>query len=136
MYKKTSDNILGEFENFTNEFNIFKNYHENFELDINDKCELCDNKINLLTYDLVNFKEIFDKTKDYLLLELESNLDKHELIQLQSQNGYLDLIVFFKNSNNENILLLGEEIGRLKQIFTEKDELIKILMDKDVEKDN
>ena len=66
---------------------------------MSNKINQYENKINLLNLEINNFKEVLGKTKEYLLLELETNSDKYNQIKFQNENIYSDLISFLKNEN-------------------------------------
>ncbi|WP_295593156.1 hypothetical protein, partial [uncultured Methanobrevibacter sp.] len=123
---KNFDNVTEEIENFPKDLNFEKNT-KNQDFDIDNKLNIYDNQINYLNQEIIDFKEIISKTKEYLLLELESNLDKHKQIQLKNENKYEELIILLKNDNNDKFSSLNEEIGKLKQIIIGKNELIEIL---------
>ena len=96
MSEKIKDNKM---ENFKKKY---KNYRNN-ELEMSNKINQYENKINLLNLEINNFKEVFGKTKEYLLLELETNSDKYNQIKFQNENIYSDLISFLKNENTNEI---------------------------------
>ena len=138
MSKKSNDinNLLNKIDNFTNELKKFEIFYKNQDFEYNNKLNIYENKIDDINHELNNFKEIFEKTKEYLLLEIESSLDKHKQIQFNDENRYNELIILLKNNNDKNISSLSEEIGNLKQIITGKDELIKSFKIKDDEYNN
>ena len=134
MSKKTRETmLLEELENLSYQLKNFEKYFKSYDKCINDKFEFYDDKFNSFAIELTNFKEIFDKTREYLLLELESTLDNYNQIQLQNKDGYRELFVLLKKNNDDNFSLAYEEIGRLKHIISEKDELIEILENRENE---
>ena len=129
MSKKNNDFNLDEIEHSSDELKNPKDNFNNLDLTIDDK-------LGLLNQELNTFKEIIDKTREYLLLELDSSLDKHKQIQIENENKYEELVVFLKNEDSNKILSLSEEIGRFKQIIDEKEKLIEILKNKEIEHEN
>ena len=137
MTKQNSsiDNLVEEKENSTNELKKLENSLKNQFSEVSDKLNGHDSEINLLKVELNKFKEIFEKTKEYLLLEFESNLDKSKQIQIESENKYNDLLIYLKNENTANSLSLTENT-KYKQIIEENEELIKTLENKELELNN
>ena len=123
-------------ENYTNELNKLEDSLKNQFIEVCDKLNGHDSEINLLKGEFDRFKEIVEKTKEYLLLELESNLDKSKQIQSESENKYDELLIYLKNENTANLLSLSEENGKYKQIIEENEELIKISENKEFELNN
>ena len=54
--------------------------------------------INSIKQDLYGVKKNNNKTKEHLLLELESSLDKHNRIQIRNDNYFKELINFLKKT--------------------------------------
>ena len=97
------DVLLDGISKFTEELGKLEKCFENQDDLINNKLEGYDTKINNLNKDFSNLNETINKLKEYLLLELESSLDKHKQIQLKNENKYDDLLVVLKNNDDEKI---------------------------------
>ena len=121
------DYLLKTLDNFTQELKNFEIFFKNREIKVKNELSEYKQEIENRNHELDNFKEILDKTKEYLLLELESNLDKQKQIQIKNEEKYNELIIYLKNENDNEIILLSEEVGRLKQLLTEKNEINKNL---------
>lgn len=122
MSKKIYDinYLLVELEKFKDELKIIENNFKDFDSQIDYKLNKQNADIITLNNELNNYKEVINATKEYILLELESSLDKHNQIQIKSRTKYEDLLAFIKNDNNDKISVLSEELGRTKQILDEK----------------
>ena len=126
MVKSDGDkvNFLDEIENFLNEIKKFENNFKRFDSSIDNKLEGFDDKINSLNDELTIVKEESDKTKQYLLLELESSLDKYHQSENKLENKYNELIMLLKDDSNNKISSLSEELGKYKQALEVKDKSI------------
>ena len=106
------------------------NIEENFkkkELIINEKTIKQQQNINSIKQELYDVKKKNTKTKEHLLLELESSLDEHNRIQIRNDNYFKEVINFFEQdriTKSDEINKFTENIGKLKQIIFEKDNLI------------
>ena len=121
---KNIDSLSNEINNHSEELKKTEDSFENKVLKIHQELEKYDVKINSMMKNLSIFKENSDKTKEYLLLELESNLDKLNQIQKKYENKSFELISFLKEDNSNQISILSEKIGMLKQQITEKNNKI------------
>ena len=137
MTKQNSsiDNLVEEKENSTNELKKLEESLKNQFSEVSDNLNEHDSEINLLKVELNKFKEIATKTNEYLLLELESNLDKFKEMQIESEDKYNELLINLKNENTANLLSLSEENEELLKI-SENKELDSGLRDCIVEKDD
>ena len=79
--------------------------------DINEKIIFLKNELDLI-------KDLNNKTKEFLLLEIESNLDKQNQVQIKQNkefNSFKEIIHLLKkeiNDNIDSISKLNEEIGK------------------------
>ena len=113
---------------------------ENRQVILKNQLNNQNSKINSIEHDLNFLNEVSEKTKEYLLLKLESNLDNQKLIQKNIEEK-MDLL--FKEANLinneaylENILLIFNNLmTNFKDILNEKDNVIsgynKIIESKD-----
>ena len=140
-------NILGDnmvqnlidLYNLTNEFDEYKKELLSlleFSKNNNVKLEEYYVELNSLKKELNSVKEINNKTKEFLLLELESNLDKQRMA-LNKQNSKVDsfkeVISLLKEENNdklEEISYLNIELSKYKQNLDDKNNLIDSLQKK------
>ena len=106
---KSIDNLSEGIEDVTNELNNNEEPFENQLSKVNYEINKYGDEISSLSNEFNNFKEIIEKTKEYLLLELESNLDKCNQIQLRNEDKYDELLVFLKNDTNNKVSLISEE---------------------------
>ena len=117
----------GNQKSYLKELNNLREYCE----EQSAKLDLYCNELELLKKDLNSIAEINQKTKEFLILELESNMDKQNQNQIKQENKLNSFQNFINSLENENknkelkiITHLTENIGRLKQIIDEKDELL------------
>lgn len=95
-----------------------------------EKLDLYCNELNLLKDDLNSINQINLKTKEFLQLEFESNLDKQKQIQIKYENKlnsfqyFIDSLQKEKQNNELKITNLNETVGRLKQSIDEKNQLL------------
>ena len=121
-----SDNEIESYKHeLINLLNILKEKNE----DLNN----CIGEFNSIKKEINSVKEINNKTKDFLLLELESNLDKQKELQynyksdIGSFKEIIELLKEEKNNNLEEISTLNVEIGKCKQLLDDKNNLIESL---------
>lgn len=138
MSKRSNDVdiLLENNEDNIKEKKYSENYHENKNSEIIDKLNNCKSEIDLLNIKINNYKEVIEKTKEYFILELEANYDKHKQIQLQNENKYNELILLLKNDNKNEILSLNQKIGKHENEINEKNEYIKNLTNRNDELNN
>ena len=104
-----------------------------------DELEDIDERFIYLKNELDLIKELNNKTKEFLLLEFESILDKQNQVQMEQNtkvNSFNEIINLLKKENAEyieNISKLNEEIGKYKQLLKNHLEFIDELK---LEKDN
>ena len=88
-----------------------------------DELEDIDERFIYLKNELDLIKELNNKTKEFLLLEFESILDKQNQVQMEQNtkvNSFNEIINLLKKENAEyieNISKLNEEIGKYKQLL-------------------
>ena len=128
MSKDVSDlvNLNEEFKIHKKElFQLLETYNQK-----NNKLDEYIGEVNSLKNELNDVKEINNKTKDFLLLELESNLDKQKQIVFEQNskvNSFKEIINLLKEENNSKIVEiseLNEDVGRFKQCLLDKNNLI------------
>ncbi|WP_346661435.1 hypothetical protein, partial [uncultured Methanobrevibacter sp.] len=130
-----NQNLLDELEGFKNQLLKLENDTNKQNNSIDKQLNDYENKISLLSLELNKIKEINHKTKELLLIELESNLDiqnKNFLEQNEKLDKYGDLIQFYKENNEdkqEDIVNLSNKVGELKQIIKYNDDSISGLND-------
>lgn len=124
----SSNNELIKTENLVDELKNFEKILKNNYLIFNKKLENYENIINTLSLELNNYKEINDETKELLLLELDSNLDKQIQTQTQTQlinnHNYEKINTIIKNKTNNEIYSLNNELKNTKEILNDKNILI------------
>ena len=114
-YKKELMNLLEVYKRKDNELNNYLKEFQSFKNELNQ------------------IKEINNKTKDFLLLELESNLDKQKQAQIKQEscvNSFKEIINLLKEENHHNIEELSNlnvKIGYLKQCLNDKNNIINSL---------
>lgn len=122
-------NIINEIEKYKEELS---NMLELSRIQEN-KLDEYNTELNSLKKELNSIKEINNKTKDFLLLELESNLDQQKQIQIKQDSkadSFKEIINLLKEENSNNIDSLSSlniEIGKLEQSIDDKDKLINTL---------
>lgn len=125
--KNNSIDYLKKIEILEEKIEIIEENFKKNELLINEKTLKQQQNINSIKQDLYDVKKNNKKTKEHLLLELESSLDKHNQIQIRNDSYFKEFIKSFEeeraNKTNE-MNNLSENMGRLKQIIDEKDNLI------------
>lgn len=98
---------------------------------LNEKLEKNSKEINSFKKELNSIKQINKKTKELLLLELESNLDKQKQIQINQDikvDSFKEIINLLKEENNNYInelSSLNEKVGKFKQSIDDKNKKIK-----------
>ena len=113
------DDLIKEFEKYKNEI---YNFEENSK-----------DQISSLKKEIKIVKELNDKTKDFLLLELESNLDKQNQFKLKldsQEEFYTNTIKLLNNENtekNNELCKLNEKLGKLKYIIEDNEKILKSL---------
>ncbi len=117
MHQNTSGNEFTEkdIKKFAKELHLLQESSKTQ----NDKLDEYEEEFTLLKKEMNKIKEINSKTKDYLLLELESNLDKQKQIQIEQKIKY-DLF-------DDSFKILNEENDKFKQILELKNNDIKSL---------
>lgn len=119
--------LLDELSKFTSKLIKLEYYFKDQDSLINERLNGYDTKFNTLNEELSDFDENISKMQEYLLLELESNLDKHKMIQLKNEKKYDDLLVAIKADGDDRISSLNQEIGALKQTLNDKTQELKKL---------
>ena len=112
---------------FENKINNLMSIKESvFENKLNSQQE----DIKQLENELALFNEIIEKTKEYLLLELESILDKQAIVINKHEdviNNLDERFNFVKSTlidKEDKIDSLNRELGKFKQIVFNKDDCI------------
>ena len=121
-------NLFNILESHENKLDNLENVIKKDKLMINDLNSFSD-EINLLKNELKNIKEINNKTKEYLLLEIESSVDKQN--QFNQSNYFGDFVDFLKNDYStkfDEILLLNKKLGELENSINYKDNRIDSLV--------
>ena len=130
---KETDNInilLEKIEDIAKQMKNFEDYYKNEYSKVFDKLKYNENEINATNSEINNLKDIIEKNKEYLLLELETSTDKNKQFKIENEQNYSDLIVFLKNDETNKILSLGEDIGRYKHELSKNKEYIKNITNK------
>lgn len=98
MSKETNniDILLEKIEEIAKQMKNLEEYHKNEYSKVFDKLKYNENEINATNIEINNLKDIIEKNKEYLLLELETSTDKNKQIQIENEQNYSDLIVFLK----------------------------------------
>lgn len=132
-----------EINNFNEVYDLFKNHIMDLSAlleliqDYNGKLDKYFEEFEYLKKELAYLKEFYNKHNEFLVLELESNLDKHNQLQI-NQNLNMDsyfneIIKALKEENKMNIdklCTINEELGGYKQSLNENNKSIAFLNDK------
>ena len=104
-------NLFNILESHENKLDNLENVIKKDKLMINDLNSFSD-EINLLKNELKNIKEINNKTKEYLLLEIESSVDKQN--QFNQSNYFGDFVDFLKKCPIRNLICMYGTGARIK----------------------
>ena len=96
----------------------------------NNDLDTCLREFNLIKEEFNSLKEITIKTKDFLLLEVESSFDKQKMIKSKQDSkidSFREIVDLLKNENNvklNEISFLNNKLDKFNQIIIDKNNLI------------
>ena len=100
--------LVDRIEKFNGELRNFEDNFKNHNSQFNNELKMQDSKINSFKKEINDLNEIINKTREYLLLELESNLDVQKQAQIKNNDKYDELIILMKDNNENKLLSLSE----------------------------
>ena len=122
--------LLEKIEEITEQMKKLENYYNNEYSKVFDKLNYFENEIKSMNNEINNIKDNIEKNKEYLLLELETSIDKNKQIMIENEQTYSDLITFLKNDETNKILSLSEDIGKYKHELSKNNEYIENITNK------